>query len=84
MTEVFFSALKLVQLLSGLIERQDFPAGITGKEEALFYARCYHCCLPNDKCISSFSRIVIAGSNVSISVTAGDNMTINIHGTPKH
>jgi len=38
MTEVFFSVLKLVQLLSGVIQRQDFPAGITGKEEALLYA----------------------------------------------
>lgn len=38
MTEVFFSELKLVQLLSGVIESLDFPAEITGKEEALFYA----------------------------------------------
>lgn len=38
MTEVFFSVPKLVQLLSKVIERQDFAAGITGKEEeALFF-----------------------------------------------
>ena len=34
MTEVFFNVLKSVQLLARVIERQDFPAGITGEEEA--------------------------------------------------
>ena len=38
MTEVFFSVPELVQMLSKAIERQDFAAGITGKEdEALFF-----------------------------------------------
>lgn len=84
MTEVFFSVLKLVQLLSGVIERQDFPAGITGKEEALFfYAPVVTTAAFIVTRLSSFSRIILAGSNVSISVTAGDNMTSSIHGNPK-
>lgn len=38
---------------------------------------CYHGCHHKSKCPSSLSRIIIAaGSNVSTSVTAGDNMTI--------
>lgn len=71
MTEVFCSVLKLVQLLSTVIERQDFAAGIGGKEEAPVWCPCcYRIRLLNDKCLSSFSRIITPGSNGTISVTA--------------
>ena len=71
MTEVFFGVPKLVQLLSEVIERQDLPAGINGKEEAPLLPL-----LHNDKCLLSSSRIVTAGSALSISVSAGDNVTV--------
>lgn len=38
MAEVFFSVLRLVQLLARVIGRQDFPAGIIGKEDVLVVA----------------------------------------------
>lgn len=63
-----------VQLLSGVIERQDFPARISANEGLLSCQCCNHDCHHDSKCLSSFSKIIIAaGSNVSTCVT---NMTI--------
>lgn len=63
-----------VQLLSGVIERQDFPARISANEGLLSCQCCNHEYHHDSKCLSSFSMIIIAaGSNVSTCVT---NMTI--------